>query len=83
MSKNCLKCIHFARKVIYEYTPKGYVSNITSTFHCDKLKLNIPQKLSEEKRNEEFYIPSRCHQGEFFRPISENKVVLSTVWKEV
>ena len=66
MNRNCLKCTHFLRKVIYQYTKNGSIASIDQVMKCTKLNIIIQPKNSEEKDNESRFIPSKCYQGIYF-----------------
>ncbi len=82
MSKNCMKCAHFLRQVVYEYTKSGSIASMRRTMKCTKLNMVIQPRNSEEKSNEEFYIPSICYQGVYFEEspkINVEKVICRDV----
>jgi hypothetical protein len=71
MSKNCLKCVHFLRQVVFEYSKTGTIINMERVMSCTKLQMKIQPRNSEEKENESIYIPSKCHQGKYFKKSEE------------
>jgi hypothetical protein len=66
MSKNCLKCAHFLRQVLYQYSKNGSVIDVQQVMKCTKMNMVIQPRNSEEKSNESYYIPSKCYQGKHF-----------------
>lgn len=71
MSKNCLKCVHFLRQVVFEYNKAGTIVNMDRMMICTKLQIKIQPRNSEVKENESLYIHNKCHGGKYFKKSEE------------
>ncbi len=78
MVKNCLQCVHFVKRFTNQYSKCGFIMNVDSQYYCDKLKIQIFLKNSDEKKNENKMIPSKCENGKYFKELPHH-----IIWKEV
>ncbi len=67
--RNCLKCIHFTKSTVFEYSKNGNTKTIQSVsrvLKCDKLNLIFQMRNSEEKDNESLFIKNKCINAKHF-----------------
>lgn len=64
--KNCLQCIHFLKQNIYHYNKKGVIYDVENVMKCTRLNITILPRKSEEKSNEDTFIPNKCVQAIYF-----------------
>jgi hypothetical protein len=84
-SRNCLKCIHFTKSIVYEYSKNGNNKSIQSVLRilkCDKLNLVFQMRNSEEKDNESLFIKNKCVDAKYFVESYEIKPE-KVVWIDV
>lgn len=69
-SKNCLKCVHFYSKMVFEYHNElRYITKVNRVMGCYKLGIEFKFKNSEEKNNEKKYIANKCINAKYFKQI--------------
>ena len=54
-SRNCFKCLHFTKSIVFEYSKSGNIESVSRIMKCDKLNLVFQMRNSEEKDNESFF----------------------------
>ncbi len=71
ITKNCLKCVHYARQIVYDRGANAEITNIYRVQKCNRLDIQMSGTLSEEKRtnrgNPQF-VASICSDGRHFVP---------------
>ncbi len=83
MVKNCLQCVHFTRKIFYEYSKNNAIYTANVDYFCNKLNLIINLKKSDEKNNEMKMIPNKCENGKHFEEIKKFDISRNIIWKDV
>ncbi len=69
--KNCRMCIHFVRRTHFVYDNYGTVKTIKNVIKCDKMNIPIELKRSEEKSNEDVFIPNKCKNARHFKKLPD------------
>ncbi len=65
-SRNCFKCIHFTKSIVFQYSKSGNIESVSRVLKCDKLNLVFQMRNSEEKDNESFFIKNKCYNAKYF-----------------